>query len=69
MVMMLGRIELLTAVATDTELIALGFKFNAVGLVAVHTADAGMIHLALHKRPVDKYLIENLPIAVIGWWC
>ena len=69
MVMMLGRIELLTAVAADTELIALGFKLNAVRLVAVHAADAGVIHFALHKRTVDKDLVENLAIAVIGGRC
>ena len=65
----LGRIKLLTTVAADTELIALGFQFHTVGLVTVHTADAGVIHFALYKRTVDKHFIENLAIAMIGRRC
>jgi hypothetical protein len=36
--------------------------------MTVQTADTGLIHFALHKRAIDKDLIEYLSVAVIIWW-
>ena len=55
----------LGAVALGAELVLLLMAFEAVDIMTVATAHAVLVHLALHERPVDVDLFEDLAVRVI----
>ena len=55
----------LAQMTLQTEVVALELELQAVGIVAVAAADIVVEHLALHERPVDVDLVEDLPVGVI----
>ena len=59
-----------TAAATrtvtgSTHVIVLMQQTGRMGRMTIATGNAGMMHLALHKGAIDKYLIQNLAIGEV----
>ena len=38
---------------------------GVMGVVAIGAGDTGSMHAALHKRTVDKHLVQNLTVRVV----
>ena len=49
----------------STNLVALMLQSSGVGIMAIGTANALGVHLALQKRTIDINFILNLPVSVI----
>jgi hypothetical protein len=52
-------------VATGADGVTSALNLETMGVVAVAARDAGMVHLALQKRPVLIYLILDLAVGII----
>jgi hypothetical protein len=56
----------LVEMALQAQVVALLVELEAVYVMAVVTTDTVRVHLALHERPPDIVLFEDLPIGMIG---
>ena len=64
--MVVGRIVDRSPVTLEAEIVAVLDAPDAVDVVAVAAADLPVVHLALHERPVDVNLVENLTVGKIS---
>ena len=65
MVGVLEAVVLLGHVALGAEAVVVELAFERVGVVAVGTLHALVVHLALQERGVDVHLVEDLPVGVV----
>jgi len=52
-------------VALEAQVVAVSYPLDAVLVVAVAAANAAGVHLALHERPVDVDLVEDLAVGKV----
>jgi hypothetical protein len=63
--MVLGSVVVFCTMALVAEFVFLLVTLKAVNVMAIAAANAAMIHLALHERPVDVDFFKDLAVRII----